>query len=203
MDPQRRDLIVDTALRLADRCSWEALRLYDVAQALGTGLAEIHQYFAEKEDIVAAWFDRADAAMLQQAQRPEFRELGSHDRLVQSLMTWLLAMSRHRRLTRQMIANKFEPGHLHYQRDGARRVSRTVQWWREAAGRDAVLPWRALEETALTGIFLTAFCYWLRDDSPDAGNTRALLARLVAGGAQLADWLPGYRRATTTSEVPP
>lgn len=202
MDPQRRHLIVDTALRLAEQRSWEGLRLYHVAQALGAELTEIRQYFAEKEDIVDAWFDRADAAMLQQAQRPEFRELRSHDRLVQSLMTWLLALSRHRRVTCEMVANKFEPGHLHYQRDGALRVSRTVQWWREAAGRDAVLPWRAVEETALTGIFLTVFCYWLRDDSPDAGNTRALLARLVAGGARLADWVPGYRRATTTSEVP-
>lgn len=201
MDSQRRDTIVDTALQLADARSWEALRLYDVADALGTGLEEIHRYFPQKEDIVDAWFDRADGAMLRQAQRPDFRGLRSQDRLVQSLMAWLTALARHRRVTRQMIFNKLEPGHVHYQLSGALRVSRTVQWWREAARRDGVLPWRALEEATLTGIFLTTFCFWLRDGSTDAGDTRVLLARLLAGASYMADWLPGYRRSTAAPEV--
>ena len=40
-------------------------------------------------------------------------------------------------ITRGMLAYKLEPGHLHLQLPGLVRVSRTVQWFREAAGEEA------------------------------------------------------------------
>jgi hypothetical protein len=94
-----------------------------------------------------------------------------------------------------MIVNKLEPGHVHYQIAGLLRVSRTVQWLREAAQRDAVLPWRAFEETALTAIYLTTFAYWMLDDSPDSARTRTLLERLLRRAESLARMVPGSRRA--------
>ena len=188
-----RDAILDTALRLADASSWEAVRLHQVAAALGISLDDIRAHYREKEDLVDAWFDRADRALLEQARMPDVATLSTQGRLVRALMAWLDTLAPHRRVTRQMVANKFEPGHLHYQIDGARRVSRTVQWWREAAARDSVLPWRALEETALTGIFLTVFGFWMQDDSPGTQRTRALLERLLQQAAQAAAWVPGRR----------
>lgn len=174
-----RETIVDTALRLAEERSWEALRLHHVAATCGIGLADIHQHFREKEDIVDAWFDRADRALLNEAGQAEFQALDSRARIERAMRVWLAALAPHRRVTRQMIWNKFEPGHLHYQWTGAKRVSRTVQWLREAAGRDAVLPWRALDEAMLTGVYLTTFFYWMRDDSMDSVRTHSLLARLM------------------------
>ena len=56
--------IVDTALALAEPRSWEVVRLHEVAEVAGITLNELRVYFREKEDIVEAWFDRADAAML-------------------------------------------------------------------------------------------------------------------------------------------
>ncbi len=64
--------IVDTAVALAERRSWESIRLHEVAAAAGISLDEIRQHFREKEELVAAWFDRADAAMLRDAATPEF-----------------------------------------------------------------------------------------------------------------------------------
>src|SRR5437660_11599684 len=156
-----RDAIVDTALALAERTSWEALRLHDVAAALSIGLNDVRSHFCEKEEIVDAWFDRADGAMLADAVSPdEYRGLSPRQRIEHALMIWLGALAPYRRVTRQMIWNKLEPGHLHYQWGGALRISRTVQWLREAAGRDAALPRRAIEETALTGLYLATFFYW-------------------------------------------
>lgn len=198
-----RDAILDTALNLADASSWEAVRLHQVAAALGVSLDDIRAHYREKEDLVDAWFDRADRALLEQARLPDVATLSTQGRLVRTLMAWLDTLAPHRRVTRQMVANKFEPGHLHYQIDGARRVSRTVQWWREAAARDSVLPWRALEETALTGIFLTVFGFWMQDDSPGTPRTRALLERLLQRAAQVSAWVPGRRPRRETGRGAP
>lgn len=187
-----RDAIVDTALRLAEERTWEAVRLYQVAAALGIGLNEVRAHFREKEDIVDAWFDRADHAMLEDAARAEFHALPSRARLARALNAWLGALAPHRRVTRQMIVNKFEPGHVHYQATGLLRVSRTVQWLREAAQRDAVLPRRALEEAVLTGIYLTTFFYWMRDESAGSERTRALLERLLTQAERMAHWMPRW-----------
>ena len=180
-----REWIVDTALMLAERRSWEALRLHDVAAELGIALDDIRVLFREKEEIVDAWFDRADKAMLEDSAGTELAALSARERMHRLLMTWLGALAAHRQVTRQMIVNKLEPGHIHYQITGLLRVSRTVQWLREAASRDAVLPRRAIEETVLTSIYLATFMYWMNDGSEGATRTAKFLDRLLAGAERL------------------
>lgn len=188
-----RDAIVDAALVLADRTSWEAVRLYDVAATLGITLNDIRAHFREKEEIVDAWFDRADAVMLAQAARPDIAAAPPRERLERVMLAWYDALASHRRVTRQMILNKLEPGHVHYQINGLLRVSRTVQWMREAAGREAVLPWRAFEEAAVTSIYLMTFFYWMYDDSPESVRTREFLHRRLERAERWARALPGAR----------
>ena len=189
-----REAIVDAALVRAERASWEAVRLHEVAADLGATLNEVRAHFREKEDIVDAWFDRADGVMLDLAARTDWSGVAPAERLERVLMAWFEALAPHRRVTRQMILNKLEPGHVHYQISGLLRVSRTVQWMREAAGRAAPLPWRALEETALTSIYLVTFFHWMYDDSAGAARTRAFLrARLDAAG-RLARFFPAFDR---------
>lgn len=194
--PTTRDAIIDAALLRAEQTSWEAVRLHDVASVLAVPLTEVHAHFREKEEIVEAWFDRADNIMLQQAAKEEFRGLPTRQRLEQVMMAWFDALARHRRVTRQMIWNRLEPGHIHFQLNGVFRVSRTVQWMREAAGCDAKLPWRALEETALTSIYLAAFTYWLRDDSQESIRTRNFLARQFQHAEEFTRWIPGFSNWT-------
>lgn len=175
----KADEILDTALRLAGASSWEVMRLHDVAAELGVTLDDIRTHFREKEDLVDAWFDRADAAMLRQSETESFYKLTGRQRLQHLIMGWLAALFPHRRATRQMIYGKFEPGHLHYQVAGLLRVSRTVQWMREAAGRKSVLPWRAIEESVLTSIYLMIFFFWMNDESENSRQTAALLERCL------------------------
>ena len=174
-----REQIVLTALGLAEQRSWESVRLYQIASELGVTLEDLRTQFREKEDIVDAWFDSADRAMLVDAGRSDFLKLSARGRLHRTMMTWFSALSAHRRPTREMILGKFEFGHVHYQISGALRVSRTVQWIREAAQRDARLPRRAFEEAALTGIYLAAFLRWMYDDSPESSRTAHFLDCLL------------------------
>lgn len=169
------DKIVDAAIELGEQKSWEAVRLHDVAAAVGITLDEVRHYFREKEDVVDAWFDRADSAMLKEAEAPEFLDLTPRQRLHRLIMTWLGALASHRKVTRQMIYGKLEPGHFHIQIPGLMRISRTVQWMREAAHRDATYVRRALEETGVTTIYLTTFFYWMNDDSPDSASSSRFL----------------------------
>lgn len=185
-DPDLRQRVVDTALELGEQRSWEAVRLHDVAVALGISLDQLRLHFREKEDITDAWFDRADSAMLQAAQGADFHALPARERLHHLIMAWLSALAPHRKVTRQMIYGKLEPGHLHVQIPGAMRVSRTVQWIREAAHRDATYLRRALEETALTTIYLLTFFYWMRDDSADSVSTSRFLERRLAGAERVS-----------------
>jgi AcrR family transcriptional regulator len=180
--------MLDTALVLAGQTSWERLRLFQVAEALGIGLDEVRQEFREKEDLIDAWFDRADAALLQAGTDPSLVQLPLRERLHRLLMIWLDALSDHRRVSREMIQGRLEPGHVHIQARALLRVSRTVQWWREAARCEAAYLSRALEETVLTSIYLATFGYWLNDASIDAAGTRRLLARSLRG----AGWLPAW-----------
>ena len=185
---QLDQLIVDAALAMADSCDWESVRLRDIAAELEISLADSSHYYQEKEDLIDAGFDRADQAMLETAESAIFQELSDEDKLFTLLMAWLTSLSKHRRTTRQMIFGKLEPGHLHYQIKGLLRISRTVQWLREAAGRNTTLPLRALEETALTALYLATFLRWMFDDSGNSQSTNHFLKKQLASVARCRAW---------------
>ena len=197
--------ILDTALQLAESIgSWDRVRLYDVAVTMGITLDQIRGHSGQKDDLVEAWFDRADSAMLRAMAAPEIQPLSSRERLQHAIMTWLSALSAHRRIAREMLLYKLEFGHVHLQALGVMRISRTVQWMREAAYQQATGVRRALEETVLTSIYLLTFAYWLRDDSPEAERTRQRLewslrcAESVAHGIDRFFSPPPARRGPTS-----
>ena len=182
-----RTRIVDTAMALAEQRSWEVVRLHEVAAALNISLNEICQHFREKEDLVDAWFDRADQAMLAITTEPGYMDFSTRQRLHRVIMCWLAALSPHLRVTRQMILGKLEPGHLHIQIPGLLRISRTVQWMREAARCDpAGMAQRAIEEVATTSLYLMTFAHWMADDSPQSARTAAFLDQRLKEAEALA-----------------
>jgi ubiquinone biosynthesis protein COQ9 len=180
-----RDAVVDAALALADAGHWESVRLHEVAARLGVPLDDIREHFSEKEQIVDAWMDRADQSMLRVTESAEFARLEGRERIQRLILTWLDTLAPYRRVTREMVVVRLEPGHLHHQIPSVMRISRTVQWVREAAGRKQAFLWRALEETALTTVFVTTFIYWLNDDSPGQVDTRKRLRMLLDTAGEL------------------
>ncbi len=186
--------IVDTAVELAERSTWEAVRLHQVAAALGVGLEDIRRHFREKDELIDAWFRRADDALLALADSGALLPLSPRERLFRLIMAWLDALEEHRRVSRQMILAKLEPGHLHIQIPALMRVSRTVQWIREGAGLDDAGLRRALLETAVTSVYLAVFAAWLREDAPGSPRTRRLLDGMLARAERLMGrcaWLAG------------
>ena len=181
--PALQDRILDKALEQAEASSWEQLHLHAVAEALNITLDEIRQYFPQKDDLVEAWFDRADRALLSADHSKDFLDLPLYERLQQVIASWLDALAPHRRLTREMLAYKFEFGHIHLQALGIMRISRTVQWFSEAAYHDSTGLQRIIDECALTTIYLTTFARWLFDDSTNSRKSKDVL------NAALRQWL--------------
>lgn len=167
--------ILDTALRLADDRSWETLRLYDIASELNISLAQIQQHYQQKDDLVEAWYDRADANMLKAAETEEFTTLDKSRRLHHLIMTWLNSLAMHKTVSRDMLLYKLEPAHIHLQALGVLRISRTVQWFLEAAQSNTTHLSRIFEEIRLTSIYLMTFIYWMQDKSNHQQASRDFL----------------------------
>ncbi len=174
--------ILDTALEQAESSSWELVNLHTVAKTLDISLHEIKKFYPQKDDLVEAWFDRADKSVLSEKISEDFAALAAHERVHKVMMLWFLSMHKHRRVTRQMLYYKLELGHIHLQVLGIMRISRTVQWFREAAILKTKDIHRIIEELSLTRIYLCSFARWLFDDSKNSLRTdrylRSALKRL-------------------------
>lgn len=168
--------ILDTALKLAEESSWEEIRLSDIATELDISLLEIQKHFSQKDELVEAWFDRADQAMLKLTQ-DELSELALEDRIFKIIFTWLDVLAKHKTITREMLWYKLEPLHVHLQIQSLLRISRTVQWIQELSGINAQYMKRIANELGLTSIYLCTFLYWLQDDSGEQKRTRVFLKR--------------------------
>lgn len=195
-DPRLRERILDEALVLAAEDCWEAVRLNAVAARLGVALDAVRREFAEKEDLVDAFFDRADAHMLARSEAADMALLEPRQRLQTLMLAWFAFLAPYRRVVREMIGGKLEPGHLHVQIPGLLRVSRTVQWLREAAGLDATFLRRAAEETVLTGIYLAAFTRWMLDESEGSRATAEFVERSLGAAERVALSLGSWGRPT-------
>lgn len=170
------DAILDAALHLALHSSWEAFSLQALADARELSLAEIARHFRSKDDLAEALFDRADAAMLG---LPPDEDEALAERLLIRIMAWLDYLAPYKPLVRDMLAYKLEPGHCHLQAHGITRVSRTVQWFIEAAQWRPAGLGRILGELTLTSIYLTAVASFLVDGSDNLNTTRTLLRGLL------------------------
>ena len=177
--------ILDIALQLADNSSWEQLTLQQVASALQISLADIYRHYRQKDDLVDAWFDRADLVLLSARIS---NALPASVRLQQAIQYWLASLAPYHKLTGQMLLYKLEPGHIHLQLAGILRISRTVQWLREAASLEATGLSRIGQELALSSLFVAVFIYWLNDNSPAQQRSKQLLQHKLLYGDAVQLW---------------
>lgn len=171
--------ILDQALLLAQNSSWESFSLSELANKADCSLVDIKCCYRSKDDMVEAFFNRADEAMLSLQADANYQALEGSERLVVCIMTWLEFLEPYRPIVKEMMAYKFEPGHFHLQARGITRVSRTVQWFIDVSGRNYSGLKRVADEVAITSAYLATFAYFLFDLSEDNAKTRAMLNKLV------------------------
>ena len=65
------------------------MQLHALADELDTGLDTIAVHYRSKDDLVDAWYDRADRALLQRGTDPALLDLSPAQRLEVLLLAWL------------------------------------------------------------------------------------------------------------------
>ena len=178
------EVILEQAIVLAKKSSWESFSLTELASVLECSLSDIKQCYRSKDDMAEALFSRADDAMLDLTSDEAYRDLSSDDKLVECLMVWFETLAAYKSLVREILAYKLEPGHFHLQAHGITRISRTVQWFLETSNRKSTGLERIAEEVAVTSTYLASFSFFLFDNSQQHANTRALLKSLIKKIAQ-------------------
>ncbi len=173
------DKILEKALVLAQKTSWEAFSLNELAALLDCSLSDIKQFYRSKDDMAESLFSRADDAMLNLASAEQYRNLPSDDKLFECIMVWFESLASYKPLVREILAYKLEPGHFHLQAHGITRISRTVQWFMEAADRKNTGFKRIADEVAVTSSYLASFSLFLFDNSEQHAKTRDLLKKLL------------------------
>jgi len=173
------DRILDHALLVAQQRSWQQFNLNQLANQLGCSLADIKQFYRSKDDIAEALFSRADDAMLQYAATEQFQNMPTDDKLFECMMVWLDSLAPYKTSVREILAYKLEPGHFHLQAHGITRISRTVQWFLEAADRKSTRLKRTADEVAITSAYLASFSFFLFDNSAQHVQTKKLLKELL------------------------
>jgi len=193
--------IIDKALELAQQSSWETFSLHQLAISLDCSMVDIRHHCRSKEELADALFDRADEAMLKITSQQDFQALSSDQRLLECIMSWFESMLAYKSIVRQILAYKLEPGHFHLQAHGITRISRTVQWFREAARREQTGLNRIADEIAITGIYLATFAFFLIDQSEQHSNTRALLKQLIKKMNQASHFVRQWSHHGHSSKV--
>ena len=207
MTPARAPIperIVDAALARADRVGWSRVRLHDVADDLDLPLAEIYRFFPDLDAVGEALFARADRAMLNAARGARFDELPPRERLHRVMMAWFETLDPHRGHVRAILRYKFAFAHIHLRAALVVRLSRTVQWIREAAGLDAGGLRHDVEEIGLSVLLVATVLCWLSAPADALDQTRAFLERRLerADRAMATLWPPARRCVADASADP-
>ncbi len=178
------DLIVDAALEIADRESWAALALGDIADQLQVPIADVYAIYSDLDEVANAWVKRADISMIEGASTAAGDGLPMEQRLHLAIMCWLGALQGRRNVMRDILIYKIKPPHFHLQAQFVVATSQRIQMLRDAARlRDTGLS-KTAGEIGLTLLFTGTVLVWLTDSGETSQRTSDYLKkRLQFGGS--------------------
>jgi AcrR family transcriptional regulator len=173
---------VDAALALAAERRWRDVTLADIAAHAGLDLARLHEAYRSKAAILAAFVDRADAAMLA-GTPPDAAEEPVRDRLLDALLRRIEILSPHKHAISSIARDIGTPGLALCM--GAR-LMRSMAWALESAGANPHGLSGRLRVKALAAIYLSGIWIWLRDEDPELARTMAHLDKRLTQAERLA-----------------
>jgi AcrR family transcriptional regulator len=195
-----RDRIIRAALHLCERRGWRDLSLGEIAAEAGIPLAELRHTFQSKAQILAAFSQAADQAVLKRFPAPG--PDAPRDRLFDVILTRFEVMEPYkaalRRLRDDLAAS---PGAALSQ---VRPALRSQYWMLAAAGISGEGGLGLLRVQGLLAVYSTIFPIWLNDDDPGMARTMAALDRrlrrgesAIRGIERFRDGLENFARAIT------
>jgi len=178
-----REKCVGYALALAAEKGWAEMSLRDVADKAGLSLAELHQHFEDKSDILIALGRMIDRKVLENIGKGE-EDASPRDRLFDVLMERYEVIN-HYRGGVVAILESFLPDPKQAV-IGLPHLARSMSWMLEAADIDTGGIRGAVKVAGLTGVYLKVLKTWKDDESKDLSRTMAALDKALGRAEQFA-----------------
>ncbi len=187
---QTRALIVETALRLFRDRGYEATTMRAIAEEAGVSLGNAYYYFASKEQLVQAFYDRTQDELAAAAAPLLARERRLPDRLAGVLHTWVDLMAPYHAFAGKFFKNAAEPTSPLSPFSPESRPARqaAIALYRDVAlGSNARLT-RQLRDALPELLWLVQMgvvLYWVHDRSAGSARTHLLIDRVTPLVARL------------------
>ena len=178
-----KEEIVRKALDLAAQRGWDRLTLADIATYCGLSLAQLHDYFEDKTDILTSLGRIIDRIVLENIAPPE-PDISSRDRLFDILMERYEALGPYRAgIVSVLNSFRLDPKQMVI---ALPHLCRSMTWMLEAAAIDTTGIGGAVKVSGLTAIYIKALCTWMKDESADLSKTMASLDRDLTRAEKIA-----------------
>lgn len=181
----KNDLVL-IALDLGAELGWSYLTMADVADKAEISLAELHDHFDDKADILVALGRMVDRRVLEAFESVE-GEASPRDRLFDVMMERFDILNDYRDGVIAVLHSfRFDPKEAVI---SCPHLCRSMSWMLEASGVDVNGFRGAAKIVGLTGIYIKVLKTWKDDESPDLGKTMATLDKHLGQVERLANTL--------------
>jgi AcrR family transcriptional regulator len=177
-----RSAIIDAALRLFRQQGYEATTMRAIAAEAGVSVGNAYYYFASKQHLIQAFYDRTqtDHADAAQSILTDRRDLT--DRILAVVEAWLDVMEPYRAFAGTFFQNAAEPTSplSPFSPESTPARHQAIELWCTVVdGSDAKIPkaLRAELPELLWLYFMGIVLYWVHDPTPAAARTRLLASR--------------------------
>lgn len=167
-----KDKAIRATLDLAAERAWNGVSLNDIAKKAKISLADLHEHFDDRADILTAWGRMLDRRILDKVKEPD-NSLSPRERLFDLLMERFDMLNEERDAVLSILSS-FCP-------DPKQAVialphlAQSMTWMLEAAGIETTGLRGAVRVAGLTGLYLKTLWVWKSDDSADMPKTMAEL----------------------------
>jgi AcrR family transcriptional regulator len=166
-----KDRAVKAALAIAARDGWHGVTFQAIAGETGAGLAELHDLFEDRFDILAAYGRMIDRRML--AQAGQGSDASPRDALFDLIMERFDILNEDRAgVTAVLDGLKTDPKQIIL---SLPHLGRSMSWMLEAAGVPTSGWQGAARVVGLTGLYIKTLRQWIDDESEDMSSTMAAL----------------------------
>jgi AcrR family transcriptional regulator len=187
---QTRALIVETALRLFRERGYEATTMRSIAQEAGVSVGNAYYYFASKEHLVQAYYERMQELHQAAAKDVLARETDFAARLRGVMLVWVGTARPYHAFAGKFFKYAAEPTSplSPFSRESSSaRAASTAIFRAVVDGSDLKMdPQLRADLPDLLWLYhMGVVLFWVHDQSPDAARTLLLIDRTVALIARL------------------
>jgi AcrR family transcriptional regulator len=176
-----KERAIRTALDLAAKAGWATVSMQDIAIKCKCTLAELHDVFEDRADILTAYERSVDRRVLEGIGKPDMDQ-PERDRLFDVLMERFDVLGEDREALKSVLQSfRTDPKQAVI---GLPHLGKSMIWMLEAAGIEANGAKGAVKALGLMGVYLYALKAWMDDDSADLSKTMAALDRALSRAEQ-------------------